>query len=202
MAQAQCTKDTDCKGDRVCEEGKCTSPPAPAGAAARPVPAEAPAAAEAPAPVPGTPEAPLPAEVVPPEPAPVAATAPLGEDEPAMRRRSKAAMTTGIVLLSIAPIALLGALAAKNAQEQCDDELQNRYPGHVLPTSERYRAERCDGYSAPLYVLGIGGAVLAVAGIPLIIYGAPRVPGPKAAAISVSPWANAQSGGVRLRWAL
>ena len=37
LANAQCTKDTDCKGDRVCEAGKCTSPvlppapPAPPG---------------------------------------------------------------------------------------------------------------------------------------------------------------------------
>lgn len=27
QALAQCTKDTDCKGDRICEKGVCTSPP-------------------------------------------------------------------------------------------------------------------------------------------------------------------------------
>jgi hypothetical protein len=136
------------------------------------------------------------------EPAPLGATVALGQDEPATRRRSKAAMATGIVFLSIAPIALLGALTAKNAQERCDNELQTQYPGHILPVSERYRAERCDDYSLPIYVLGIGGAVLGGVGIPLIIYGAPRVPNEKAARVQVAPWANTQSGGVRLRFTL
>lgn len=28
ITYAQCTKDTDCKGDRICEKGICTAPPA------------------------------------------------------------------------------------------------------------------------------------------------------------------------------
>lgn len=27
---APCQKDTDCKGDRICEKGQCVSPPPPA----------------------------------------------------------------------------------------------------------------------------------------------------------------------------
>lgn len=201
-ARAQCTKDTDCKGDRICEEGKCTSPTPP------PAPPEAPpeVAAEPP------PLAPAPAEASPPaEPSPVArdlagdeaaVMAELGPQEPSTRPRSKAALTTGIVMVSVAPIALLGALAASNAQERCDDELQAQYPGRILPTSEQYRAERCDGYSLPLYLLGIGGAVLGAVGIPLLIYGAPRVPTDSGARVQVTPWANTQAGGVRLRLAL
>jgi hypothetical protein len=134
--------------------------------------------------------------------APAAATAPLGEDEPATRRRSKGAMVTGIVMVSITPIALLGALTAKNAQDRCDEELQNQYPGHILPESERYRAERCNDYSTSVYVLGIGGAVLGAVGIPLIIYGARTLPAPKAARVQLAPWVNGQSGGLRLRFAL
>lgn len=111
-------------------------------------------------------------------------------------------MVTGIVLVSVAPIALLGAMAAKNSQDKCDEELQNQYPGHILPTSERYRAERCDDYSLPVYVLGIGGALLGAAGIPLIIYGAPRVPIEKTGRLQLAPWVNAQSGGLRLRLTL
>lgn len=30
FAQSGCTKDTDCKGDRICEAGRCVSPQAPA----------------------------------------------------------------------------------------------------------------------------------------------------------------------------
>lgn len=110
-------------------------------------------------------------------------------------------MVTGIVMLSVTPVALLGALAARNAQSDCDRELQDQYPGHILPESERYRAQRCDDYSTSIYVLGIGGALLGAAGIPLVIYGGARVtdPAPRA---QLTPWATPQAGGIRLRLAL
>jgi hypothetical protein len=132
--------------------------------------------------------------------APAAATAPLRNDEPETRRRSRAAMLTGIMLAATAPIALLGAVAAANAQSACDRALENDYPDHRLPTSQHYRVEECNGYSVPVYVLGIGGAALAVAGIPLIIYGAKSVAvKTPAASLRVLPWAGRGSGGVSLR---
>lgn len=223
VARAQCTKDTDCKGDRICEEGKCTSPvpvtPAPAPPAAAVAPA-LPPVVQPPAPEP-TEASPAPPPAAPPPvdsglrppndlnesyalpSAPPEATRPLGEDEPAKRRRNAPLMITGIVMLSVTPVALLGALAARNAQVDCDRELQEQYPGHILPESERYRAERCDNYSASIYVLGIGGAVLGAVGIPLIFYGGAKVDNPKAhAAVQLTPWATPQAGGVRLRLAL
>ncbi len=45
QAAAGCGKDTDCKGDRVCETGRCVSPPSPAA-----IVADVPAAALATAP--------------------------------------------------------------------------------------------------------------------------------------------------------
>ncbi|PWB32358.1 hypothetical protein DCO48_13545 [Pseudomonas sp. SDI] len=39
VAPAQCAKDTDCKGDRICESGQCISPNAQASLAAKPAPA-------------------------------------------------------------------------------------------------------------------------------------------------------------------
>lgn len=39
MAQSGCTKDTDCKGDRICEAGSCVAPPAAATLAPPPPPA-------------------------------------------------------------------------------------------------------------------------------------------------------------------
>ncbi len=103
-------------------------------------------------------------------------------------------------MVSVGPIALLGALAAKNAQEKCDTSLEQQYPDHRLPTSERYRVEQCNGYSAPLYVFGIGGALLTVAGIPLIIYGGKQVPAtPARASLRVLPWAGPGSSGLKLR---
>lgn len=214
IAHAQCTKDTDCKGDRVCEAGKCTSPqalpPAPPPPPGPPPPDAAPAgdaaASGAPAPSsPATPAAvaptPAPSAAVPP--APVVAAAPLAQppaDEPPVERRSKPALVAGIVMVSVGPVALLGALAAKNAQDSCDAQLNRDYPTHVLPLSERYREDDCNAYSAPFYVLSIGGALLTAAGIPLIVYGGKAVaPAPRMTRVQVLPWASHTSGGLRLR---
>jgi hypothetical protein len=220
LANAQCTKDTDCKGDRVCEAGKCMSPAALPPAPPAPPGSETPAAAPSPPPpAEGAPspqvEPPSGAEASPPkavEPPlgaeadplrdglPPAALTPLGQDEPQTRRRSRGAMIAGIVMVSVGPISLLGALAAKNAQEKCDTSLAQSYPDRRLPTSERYRVEECNGYSAPLYVFGIGGAVLTAVGIPLIIYGAKALPAQAAgASLRVLPWAGPGSSGLKLR---
>lgn len=218
VASAQCTKDTDCKGDRVCEAGKCTSPvlppapPAPPGTETPATPPPGTDSAAPPAPTGGeqpATEAPAPAaaplvnvqlDPAPNSAAPDAALTPLHEDEPQSRRRSKNAMIAGIAMVSVGPIALLGALAAKNAQERCDTNLENDYPDHRLPPSERYRVEECNDYSVPLYVFGIGGLVLTAAGIPLIVYGAKRVPlKPPSASLHLQPWASPGSGGLRLR---
>jgi hypothetical protein len=217
LASAQCTKDTDCKGDRVCEAGKCTSPqlppapPAPPGESpgaeaagtepgqAAPAATPGEAAAE---PAPSTAREPsVNLEVQPTSgAAPAGATTPLGQDEPQTRRRNRTAMVAGIVMVSVGPIALLGALAAKNGQEKCDDELQRDYPDHRLPPSERYRVDECDGYTVPLYVFGIGGALLSVGGIPLIIYGGKSLPKKAATAtVRVLPWAGPESTGLKLR---
>jgi len=128
---------------------------------------------------------------------------PLEPDEPKTRRRSRGALVTGIAMASVGPIALLAALAAKNAQERCDDALLQDYPNRVLPTSQRYRVDECNDYSAPLYVFGIGGALLTAAGVPLIIYGAKKVPddAPRAT-LQVLPWAGPGSSGLRLRLTL
>lgn len=214
MAQAQCTKDTDCKGNRVCEAGKCTSPalpPAPPAPPGSEAPAVAPASGadpSAPAPAPAAPTATpttgsgidFQLQTSPDGSAPPGATAPLDRDEPHTQRRSKGAMIVGVVMVSVGPIALLGALAARNGQERCDNALERDYPDHRLPPSERYRVEDCDSYSVPIYLFGIGGAVLTAAGIPLIIYGAKsvRADAPRAS-LQMLPWAGRDSGGVRLR---
>ncbi len=109
-------------------------------------------------------------------------------------------MIAGIVMVSVGPISLLGALAAKNAQEKCDTRLTQDYPDHRLPTSEKYRVDECNGYSTPLYLFGIGGALLTAAGLPLIIYGGKHLPAePAAASLRVLPWAGPHSSGLKLR---
>jgi len=222
VARAQCTKDIDCKGDRVCEDGKCTSPnaspsdpPAAAPDAASAAPAGAPDASVAAAPptVAETPPPPPPSAspqtggTIAPPPS-LAGTAPLvavpapPSDAPATRRRNKAAMVGGIVMVSAAPIALLIALSAANAQARCDDAILGNYPSGVLPSSERYRVDDCDGYSVPVYLFAITGAVLGAAGIPLIVYGAKKVPAQRAASVQMLPWATRDAGGLKLRLTL
>lgn len=107
-------------------------------------------------------------------------------------------MITGIVMVSVGPLALLGALAANSAQDDCDEGLERDYPDHMVPSSQGYRLERCDSYTAPLYVLGIGGALLVAGGVPLIIYGAKTLP-PKTARLQLTPWASPEAGGLKLR---
>jgi hypothetical protein len=68
VARAQCTKDTDCKGARICERGVCVEPPAPPATAPAPAPPRPAPPPPAPAPAPAPPAAPPP-----PAPAPAAA---------------------------------------------------------------------------------------------------------------------------------
>lgn len=110
-------------------------------------------------------------------------------------------MISGIVMVSVGPLALLGAMAANSAQNDCDEGLERDYPDHMVPSSQGYRLERCDSYTVPLYVLGIGGAVLVAAGVPMIIYGAKTLPS-KPARLQVTPWASRESGGLKLRLSL
>jgi hypothetical protein len=220
VAHAQCTKDTDCKGDRVCDAGKCTAPEAvappatPAPATGEPVPADPATPGEtppaegqpttepppAPEAAPVTPQPPLDAGPDPGAPvAPPAAVKPLGADEPAVRRRNRNMMVGGIVMVSVGPVALLGALSARNSQENCDEQLESQYPSHMVPSYDAGALERCDNYTVPIYLFGIGGAVLIAAGIPMIIYGGKNVAAAPAKRAQVLPWATPTSGGLRLR---
>ena len=97
-AQAECTKDTDCKGDRVCSEGICVSPPpaaAPAPAAPQPAPAPTPVAAP-----------PAGYTLV-----AVSAPAPAPPPKPETERYSTGLMVAGIFMVSTGPIILILGLA-------------------------------------------------------------------------------------------
>src|SRR5688572_19420770 len=120
LSHAQCTKDTDCKGERVCEAGACVTPALPPAPAA-PVGAEAaPGAPAAPA-VAADAATPPPAQPVATAPAPVYALPP--EEEPIKlkpRRHSTGMMVGGIVMVSFVPIALLVSLVANAEQSACE----------------------------------------------------------------------------------
>jgi hypothetical protein len=189
-ARAQCSKDVDCKGDRVCETGQCVSPPPPA-------PAAAPQAAPAPSPA-------APAVTYPAPAAPAAAPAatqqtPAEAPVPKTERNSVALMAGGLTLISIAPIVLLIAAVAAAEKGSC-----NRYPdtgGYYDPETGQieYSREDCDRYDPTIYGFTIGGIALFAAGIPMFVVGSRRVPVKDPAAARIAPWVSPTGAGATLR---
>jgi hypothetical protein len=173
LAHAQCTMDTECKGDRVCDGGSCVAPNA-AAAAARPLRA-------APAPTEGAPadargENAVAAEAAPPKPA-----------QPKMQRHSTGMMAGGIVMVSLAPVALLVAGLSGL--------------GKALCRVDDYDSERtCSGYDPVIYSSLAGAFVLVGVGVPLLVIGAKKEPvDASAASAIIAPWATPTSGGLSLR---
>src|SRR3954468_6899164 len=91
-AHAQCTMDTDCKGDRVCEAGSCVTPALP------PAPAAPSGAAPAVA---------APVAAPPPPPSYSVPPGTVEDTRPKMQRHSAGMMAGGIVMVSFVPVALL-----------------------------------------------------------------------------------------------
>ena len=169
LAGAQCTKDSDCKGQRICEKGTCTDP----AVESEPAPPAPPAAV-----------APLPSP-------PVAGRARLDEpedthffDEQKPRRVTKrisnpALMVAGIVLTAAGPtVWIVGALSSTCRNDDIDGSSSSCGPGVG---------------GAWMF---LGGAVLIGTGIPLIVIGAKRVP---AARVAVAPWVSPRNTGLALR---
>jgi hypothetical protein len=187
LSHAQCSKDTDCKGDRVCEGGACVAPPAGApAAAADPAapPAAAPAAATAPMTAPAA-QPPLAAQPV---------YEPAADEPPPVRlkpkRHSTGMMAGGIVMVSFTPIALLVSLVA-NAQQNACESGGYYYDGGSL-SSDEY--SNCDRFDASIYGGALSAVVLLGVGIPLIVIGGKREP----AVARVTPWASPQAAGLKL----
>jgi hypothetical protein len=186
VAQAQCSKDTDCKGERVCEQGACVTPTALPAA-----PAPPPEAAPAPAPpVNGadagtaTPRDPVGTSAA---PAPVDAPA---EARPQMVRHSTGMMAGGIVMVAFVPIALLAAMVANLEQSVCET-------GNYLSTDgvSSMRSD-CGRFDKTIYGGLFGAAALAGVGIPLIVIGGKKEP---VGSAQLTPWATPHGAGLGLR---
>lgn len=185
-AHAQCTKDTDCKGLRVCDAGQCTGPAPsedteerkdspPPEAAAAPV-ERAPASAK-------VTEASSKPELD--EPAP---------RETAMRARSTPLVIAGSVALSLSSIGLYVTYGASII-------------GVFGNRSHYDRLEREEARNIAIG-FGVGTVVLMAVGIPMIVIGSKRVPDTTDAGASrpsnlahatLVPWAGRDGGGLTLR---
>ena len=179
LSQAQCTKDTDCKGERVCEEGACVAAPT----SSAPPPAEAPAPAPAAAPPPPPPPPPSYAE--PPD----TSVRDTRVKDLRGKRHSTGMMAGGIVMVSFVPIALLAAWVADIEQNTCER-------GYDFYSGSNTNHTDCGRYDPTIYGGLISAAVLAGVGIPLIIIGGKREP---VGTAKITPWATPQAGGVSLR---
>ena len=180
-AWAQCTMDTECKGDRICESGQCVSPPPTAAAPV--APAEAPRPAPAAAPAPAAPE-----------------YQPYGFPPPPPKRHSKGMMAAGIVLTSLTPVALLFTLMAAGSKASCG---RNNDDATAYQEEAGYDAighRDCSVYDPALYGSLVSATVLLGVGIPMIVIGAKREPARPAAA--VTPWVAPSTAGLALRLTL
>ena len=193
-ARAQCTKDTDCKGDRVCDAGQCTAP-APASPELSPAPGAA--AAESANPATAAPAPPM-VQLAPVQP--VAPLGPLAPTDQPMRRRSTPMMVGGIVMTASGPVVwLVGLILVTSAHMSCLGN--SSYHGDTYGYSAVQASElnACRNRAAnQSYGVLIGGAVLIGAGIPMIVYGAKKVPDTSLTA-SVAPWLAPGQAGLQLR---
>ena len=169
LVEAQCTKDSDCKGERICEQGTCSEP----AVKSEPAP---------PAP---------PAVVAPTASAPPASEGHARLDEPEdthffdeekprkvkKRISNPAMMVAGIVLTAAGPtVWIVGVLSST---------CRNGNPD----------SPSC-GPGVNGAWLFLGGAVLIGTGIPLIVIGAKRVP---ATRVAIAPWLSPRDAGFALR---
>ena len=179
--------DTDCKGDRVCEDGSCVSPP-PSGAAGESAPAAGntpPAAANsAPSNVVGT------RPLVPPPPYAQPESPSGASSKPAMQRHSTGMMAGGIVMVSFVPVTLLVVMVASLQKTVCDNDTYYSSGGTTLPRTD------CDDYNPTIYGGLLTGAALLGVGIPLIVIGGKKEP---VGTARVAPWATPHGAGLGLR---
>ncbi len=156
----------------MCEAGKCvTAPPA-----APAPPAVAPAQPDAAAAAPVATKQPASAGREPPPDAP---------PKPRMQRHSTGMMVGGIVMVSLAPVALVVAGVARLGKGICDID------------DER----GCDDdYDPTIYGSLLTGVVLLGVGIPLLVVGAKKEPVEEdVARATITPWLTSNAAGVGLR---
>jgi len=119
--------------------------------------------------------------------------------EPQTERRDKPMMVSGIILVAVAPLALLGAVMAGMDYSGCRYGLDKRLRDGTLPVATRDEVERCEERETAAWLLGVGGALLIAGGIPMIIIGGKRAPATQSTRAALAPWASRSAVGLRLR---
>jgi uncharacterized membrane protein len=156
-----CESDVDCKGDRICQAGKCVNAGTPAPTPAPPAPATAAPPAAAPPP---TSERPRPYAIAP--------LPPLAPREPHRAyERSVGLMVTGFVTLGIGVIATpigVAMMVASSESGSCVEPDGSIGATYINCTDEEV--------AVPATVMTAVGAALIGVGIPLAIVGLQKEP--------------------------
>lgn len=171
LAHADCSKDTDCKGSRVCVQGQCVNPP-PGSAATVAPPAAAPVAATAAAPAPPPPQRGIvymdTSQPTPPPPPVAYPAAPVGPQwhyaHPGMRGAGIGLFVFGLVLDLAGTITYV---AGSNAE--------STYCGTGNSGCEHGATAEHVGEG-----LAVAGSLVTLTGLLLWISGSTVVPGPDA----------------------
>jgi hypothetical protein len=102
-----------------------------------------------------------------------------------MRRHSKGMMVGGIVMVSVAPLALIASGLAALGKSVCN--IDNGY-------------ERdCNDADGFIYGSLLTGVALVGVGIPLIVIGAAKEPVEPGATARIAPWATPHAAGIGLQ---
>jgi hypothetical protein len=96
-------------------------------------------------------------------------------------------MAGGIVMVSIAPVALLAALVASSQQQSCES------PNYYFDGSGSDHTN-CGAYDKTIYGGAIVGLALVAAGIPMIVIGGRR--DRAGAEARIRPWGSPQAAGL------
>lgn len=186
-ARAECTKDLDCSGEQICEEGRCADPPpavatAPSASGSAPVSAVPSTSGSAPVAVSAGPRpAPAPPRVRPPRVIAIETPAASPQAAP-LERRSLALTVAGSLLTAGGVVGLLVGLVSTD--QICHREL-----------ADDFTQEHCE-FSANYWAYGLGAGAL-LGGVVMIVLGEKRVPAEPVA--RVSPWLAPQATGLTLR---
>jgi hypothetical protein len=159
-ASAQCTKDIECKGDRICRDGTCNDP---GPAVVLPVASD---------------------------PASTATAAPAETEKPAvqgtegllMEPRSPAMRTTGVVLTGLGTATLVAAVVFGVDSYAEHNSLETACPNHLCPPEQGSRLSEASSLGTASTISALCAAALLGTGIPLYFVGRHEVPASSRAA--------------------
>lgn len=183
-AQAECTTDVECKGDRICVEGACADPPAK----------EVTPSVSAPAPLPPA-ASPAPAQL---SESGGAATEPMktpASAAPRMERRSQGLFVAGIVSLALVPAGLAVAGLANFSKFGCESDAEFEAFG-ATSRGRIPEPANCGGYDAAIYGGLVASAAFLGGGLAMLLYGVKKVPVEQGHDVSVRPWLAPTSAGL------